>query len=635
MKKKYMSLSLRTIRKSGIYIFNPSLLFPTLHITQREFSSYSHRLFQNSKCTYTTNENKQLLQLCEDLTDPLINSNSKTQQQVPEESYIKVLSILNNPNFELIQREKIFNNLIEKLSTDKNFLNSKKLSKILFNNWIPFSNNPKIQEKLYSYSQNLNNNNNNNSTNSKIIPNLLIHSIIINQNYDKAIKIITSDKSFSQNLDNFILELLSYHLLHFNKLDSFLILINYLAENNIILSCQILEIAFNKSLNLNNIELCNRLFIGFIYYHPYPLFNLTDGMIDSYSLLCYKNLKLSELDKLKNYKSIKDSKENVNKFHLNSIFNILKFNAICRKNNRNDDMISKGLFYKFNYCNFNSNKIDKLNSIKLLSVKDFPNLNENLIKNFPILNENKAQLLIKQMEGYHIKPLNSSYSIKLHPNEQIKRIMNNYTNSLSPLRRNKFKFLKQSSSSSITTDSSLQKYYLKINNPEKIKRFGKPIKMSNKFRMRKIKISNKPFHALSLNIILRLISSTTNDLKLTVLLIKSMTEKRRMKLNDESILYLFKIINNNSNNTNELNISELSNIINLFTDIKLNLKTYKLAFKFFIENNNLNGCKMILNQLIKHNLVISNSMISSFKELCIKNNDNSYESYKPTFNFKL
>ncbi|GMF79229.1 unnamed protein product [[Candida] boidinii] len=160
--------------------------------------------------------------------------------------------------------------------------------------------------------------------------------------------------------------------------------------------------------------------------------------------------------------------------------------------------------------------------------------------------------------------------------------------------------------------------------------------MSNRFRMKKIKISNKPFHALSLNIILRLISKTTNDLKLTVQLIKSMTEKRRMKLNDESILYLFKIINNSSlNNTSELHISEFSNIINLFTDIKLNLKTYKLAFKFFIENNNLNGSKMILNQLIKHNLVISNSMIISFKQLCIKNNDNSYESYEPTFNFNL
>ncbi|OWB69546.1 hypothetical protein B5S30_g4963 [[Candida] boidinii] len=542
---------------------------------------------------------------------------------------MKVLSILNNPNFELNQRERIFNNLIEKLSSDKIFSNSKKLSNILFNNWLPFSNNPKIQAKLYSYSQDLNN------TNSKIITNLLIHSLIINRNYDKAIKIITSDKSLAQNLDNFILELLSYHLLHFNKLDSFLILINYLSENNFFSSCQILEIAFNKSLDSNNIELCNRLFIGFIYYHPYPLFNLTDGMIYSYSLLCYKNLKLSELDKLKKYKSIRDEHYNDinNKIELNS-FNILKFNAICRKNNRNDDIISKGLFYKFNYCNFNSSKNDK-NSVKLLSVKDFPKLNENLIKNFPHLSENKAQLLIKQMEGYHINPLTTSFSVRLHPNEQIKRIMKNYTNSLSPLRRNKFKFLKQSTAK-LKNNSPLEKYYLKINDPKKIKRFGKPLKMSNRFRMKKIKISNKPFHALSLNIILRLISKTTNDLKLTVQLIKSMTEKRRMKLNDESILYLFKIINNSSlNNTSELHISEFSNIINLFTDIKLNLKTYKLAFKFFIENNNLNGSKMILNQLIKHNLVISNSMIISFKQLCIKNNDNSYESYEPTFNFNL
>lgn len=626
MKKKYMSLSLQTIRRSRNYL--SSSIFLTPHIARREFNLYSPRLFQNSNSTYTANENKQLLQFCQHLTDPLINSNSKTQQ-VSEESYMKVLSILNNPNFELNQRERIFNNLIEKLSSDKIFSNSKKLSNILFNNWLPFSNNPKIQAKLYSYSQDLNN------TNSKIITNLLIHSLIINQNYDKAIKIITSDKSLAQNLDTFILELLSYHLLHFNKLDSFLILINYLSENNFFSSCQILEIAFNKSLDSNNIELCNRLFIGFIYYHPYPLFNLTDGMIYSYSLLCYKNLKLSELDKLKKYKSIRDEHYNDsnNKIELNP-FNILKFNAICRKNNRNDDIISKGLFYKFNYCNFNSYKNDK-NSVKLLSVKDFPNLNENLIKNFPHLSENKAQLLIKQMEGYHINPLTTSFSVRLHPNEQIKRIMKNYTNSLSPLRRNKFKFLKQSTAK-LTNNSPLEKYYLKINDPKKIKRFGKPLKMSNRFRMKKIKISNKPFHALSLNIILRLISKTTNDLKLTVQLIKSMTEKRRMKLNDESILYLFKIINNSSlNNTSELHISEFSNIINLFTDIKLNLKTYKLAFKFFIENNNLNGSKMILNQLIKHNLVISNSMIISFKQLCIKNNDNSYESYEPTFNFNL
>ncbi|VEU20597.1 DEKNAAC101474 [Brettanomyces naardenensis] len=183
-------------------------------------------------------------------------------------------------------------------------------------------------------------------------------------------------------------------------------------------------------------------------------------------------------------------------------------------------VITNGMFHTFGFSNGKKHQ---------WRVTDLPLFVNKLASENPKMDYLTALKLLEQMHGYHVKEYPQRYSPLLHPDVQMARI---YKGLLSRDPTNK----------EIGAEYKKVSESLKGNPASK---FGKPTKMSNKFRNRASVTEGEVFKVLPLNVILKVISLTSNDLSMSLKLVRTMIKKHECRINNETMLYVLKIFEKN------------------------------------------------------------------------------------------
>ncbi|ODV84264.1 hypothetical protein CANARDRAFT_177131 [[Candida] arabinofermentans NRRL YB-2248] len=404
--------------------------------------------------------------------------------------------------------------------------------------------------------------------NSKVSKSLLVHYYTICRRYDDAFRIILESKL---SIDRFPADLLCYHLLIREKTDQVYEILKHLYEidRKQILSQQIINKWLHLAIHQKKIQLVEKFFFGYIYCPRVPVTELSGERLLKICLLAREKLHFNLMAKVVRFqiermKAQQKPAETVQKFRRK--MSLLKFDGLLEKLGP-VRVIDSGIFHRFG-----------LSERENITVADFSTLINGLASQFPNLSYKEGLILIEQMHGFHVTEEKYRYSRDLHPDHQLFRM----------IRSAKLKG-EHSLLASIDMDTFFDQY------PLAKSKQGVPKRQSTKYKARR-PVTTKPFNVLPLNIILKVIQETTNDLNISIHLISYMVKRRRCQLDHDTLLYLFKIM-----------------MSNLSIDLKPDQRVYEFLIDHHMKSDDLGSLISIIESYVEKGYTISNELYEGLR----------------------
>lgn len=329
----------------------------------------------------------------------------------------------------------------------------------------------------------------------------------------------------------------------------------------------------------------------------------TYEILNSMAQLCVEREMFSVFSKLVGFTLKRMRADGISSARINEYragMSLARFNAYVKKLGA-FQVILNGTFHTFGFAGGKHH----------CKTSDFPFLVHLLAAENPNLDYNTALHVIEQMNGYHIKENPARYSPVLHPLEQKSRI---YKAALES---------KDADDDMMTAYSDL----IRLLGGNAISRVGKPARMSSKYRNRASVSRHAPFSILPLNIILNVIANTNGNLKVALMLVKSMVTKHSASIDNETIIYLTRVFRENARSG-----PLLPSIIESFRkDFTLNRQLYLLVLDVLLEcDGSPDDIYRYLKGYAHSGFLISGTLYGKVKEVFLKKNDDRYKQFRPS-----
>ncbi|QPG75418.1 hypothetical protein FOA43_002772 [Brettanomyces nanus] len=264
------------------------------------------------------------------------------------------------------------------------------------------------------------------------------------------------------------------------------------------------------------------------------------------------------------------------------------------------ETVKNGMFHTFGFVNGKHH---------LWRVTDLPQLVNGLAIENPKIDYVTGLKLIEQMHGFHIKEYTQRYSPLLHPDVQMKRI---YQTILK----------KNPSDEEVTRKLDQVSQSLRGNSAAK---FGKPEKMTSAYRNRGSVTDKAVFQVLPLNIVLKVISLTTNDLAVSLKLVRTMIKRHQCRINNETLLYLTRVFQKNPEA-----VEQFGEFFEGFrAEIVLNRQMYRAILEVLMRGHNTNLIYQFMRNYVDDGYPISTVMFEKMTLIFGLQNDERYKEFSP------
>lgn len=445
---------------------------------------------------------------------------------------------------------------------------------------------------------------NSNIITSGPLASLLLHYDVVHGKYKDALDLLVSCSKNGAHIDEFSCNLLAFHLYSLKKFDLVYSIMVTLQRYHygFTLSSQLIDMWIASLIKKDDSKLlgrfCNQFIGKTLQIQPSycVLEELAKMMLRSQQFAIFGNIMRFTVDRM-NTDGIISTR--IRTFRDEMTLN--RFSGYISKLGAKE-VIANGMFHTFGFAKGKHH----------CKVTDFPNLINGLSKDYPKIDYQASIRLIQMMHGFHIKEYPGRYSPLLHPDRQIKNI---YKTAVIFDPGNK-RLKKGYQEASMTLQQ----------NPAR--NVGKPKQTSNKFRNKSSPAKDAAFEILPLNIVLKLISITNNDLKTSLTLVRSMIKNHQCPVNNETFLYLTRIFSKNAKAA-----SSFSYFFQAFKgNICLNEQLSLAILDLYIKADSPDSLYEALKVHSKLGFIISNDLFNRAKDIFERHDDKRYGEFVPTLN---